>query len=273
MTSNLKNPIAGEWQFVPAAQSAVSAAESSTPAGGASPSNVGEVAALSASSVSASNLRLGLLAAPMVMGGRRRGRRRIQQRFIAKYYNEVASRPVTRGPTPETSIVVDMNYPNIYFAGDATLPKYFALSMSLSSFDNYSKYVALFDQYRFDFVEIWIDPLQVFTNQPYAPFVAAVDLDDDTTPVSFANVDSHQQALSGTGAAGRYFKFKPHMAVAVYNGTFTGYSNAPADWIDANSPNVKHYGLKMAAMPGTPNAWNLTVRARMRFRGPGNAGS
>lgn len=60
------------------------------------------------------------------------------------------------------------------------------------------------------------------------------------------------------------------MAVAVYSGAFTSFSNAPAGWIDAASPGVQMYGIKTAMTTSTAIiGYTINIKAIVSFRSPG----
>jgi hypothetical protein len=138
----------------------------------------------------------------------------------------------------------------------------------LSSFPNVTEYTNAFDQYRIDQLEVW---LELVGNQDAAlgTLVTAVDLDDANVPTGPTQIQDKQGALVGSGAAMRYHRWVPHVAVAEYSGAFTSYGNVPATWIDTASPGVLHWGFKTAAAAYTVASYNLTVRAVISFCAPG----
>jgi hypothetical protein len=191
---------------------------------------------------------------------------------VARAYNELAGRPYpSNGITLEQTIRVELlTSVGIFFTASATVPVFAAASFALSSFPNAGAYTGLFDQYKFETVECWVDNnVPQGTSSFSSQFVTAIDLDDANVPSAISTVEGKQGALMTSGGCGHYHKFRPHMAVAVYSGTFTSFANAEAGWIDAGSPSVQHYGLKAGISPGpsTPS-YTLTIRAVMLFRSP-----
>lgn len=153
-----------------------------------------------------------------------------------------------------------------------TVPVYSSEVFQLNKFSGYSQYTGLFDQYRFNEIEVWIEP----TTSPstasadVGTCVTAIDLDDTNVPTSVASVEDKQTALSTGGFSGHYHRWKPHMALAAYSGAFTSYDNAPANWIDSASPAVQHYGIKIAVTnTGSVVPYRISVRASVSFRQPG----
>jgi hypothetical protein len=189
-------------------------------------------------------------------------------KIVAKFYNEVAGRPYPPIGKLTSQIVVQMNYESA-FNSSSTVPSYLGLTPTLSSFNGYSNYTALFDQYRIEQLEVWMEPVIVPTTNGNT-LATCVDLDDANTPTAVATVTDHPGALVGLSMAARYHKWVPHVAVAAYSGTFASFTNAVAPWIDSASSAVQHYGFKVAcASVGTPTAYLITVRARVAFRAPG----
>jgi hypothetical protein len=189
----------------------------------------------------------------------------------AKFYDELAGRPFPRAMSLEQSISCTLNYEGGgFFATSTSVPTFASQSFVLSSFGGYLSYVGLFDQYRFDQIEVWIEPECPMATTTFGLIATTVDLDDANTPSTFAAVADHPGSLIGLGGAGRYHKWKPHMAVAVYSGAFTSFANEVAGWIDSASPNVQHYGLKMAGVATAASIpYAITVRAVITFRSPG----
>jgi len=189
---------------------------------------------------------------------------------IGVFFNPVAGRPYPNFTKLEQSItVVDIVNTQAFITTSASVPQYGTLALTLSSFPNVTEYTNVFDQYKIDQIEVWMEP-SGSQEAVYEELVTCVDLDDANTPTSVASIQDKQGALVGNGVSGRYHRWKPHVAVAEFAGTFTGYGNMPSTWIDTASPAVQHYGFKAAAAPGgTVVTYNLTVRAVISFRAPG----
>lgn len=188
---------------------------------------------------------------------------------VAKFFNPVAGRPQPTLTSLEQGITVSLSLAVAGFATSVTVPTFSSWVFALSQCASVSQYTSLFDQYRFDQIEVWLEPLNDTTASASAPFASAIDLDDANVPTAFNECADRQGALIGTSIAGRYHKWKPHMATAVYSGAFTSFANDVADWIDVASSGVQHYGLKAAAgIDGIARTMNITVRALVSFRGP-----
>lgn len=189
--------------------------------------------------------------------------------LVAKSYNVVAGRPLADRMNRMQEYVIHGRVDGTLVTSSASVPTFGSVNFTLNNVANSAIYTSCFDQYRFDEIEVWIEPAQGPASVPSDVGILAstVDLDDSTTPTSFGVVESAQGALVTSSFAGHYHKFQPHMAVAVYSGAFTSFANAPADWIDVASGSVQHYGIK-AAISGTTtvSTWRYEMRCKISFR-------
>jgi hypothetical protein len=194
--------------------------------------------------------------------------------IVTHMFNQVGARPYPSfGLSLEQGIRVQLTMAGQVFTTSTTVPVYTSFQFTLNGLYGYSAYVGLFDQYMFEQVEIWLEPVQVPAGTTlFGNLATAIDLDDATTPSSYAQVAEKQGAVVGVGSDGRYMRFRPHVAVAVYSGTFTSFANAPSTWIDSASTAVNHYGFKVAAgASGTAVNYEMTARCIVSFRAPGIA--
>jgi len=199
--------------------------------------------------------------------GKRRGRP-----GKGKIFNIQADRPQSVLQPAGNSIMVVDEITNVFVTTSVGGPVYAGAQFTLNMFSNAAEYTALFDQYRIDEIEVWIESSEVMSaTVGSAAFHTAIDLDDANVPTAISQVSGKQNALTSLVGTGHYHKFQPHMAVAVYSGTFTSFGNEPAGWIDVASPTVAHYGLKLAtaAADGAARLIYLTTRAKISFRAAG----
>jgi hypothetical protein len=157
------------------------------------------------------------------------------------------------------------------FTTSTTIPTFASFQFSVNSLSDNAEYLGLFDQYRIDQVEIYLEPTNAQGTTVFGDLVTAVDLDDASTPTSVIGLAGKQGSLCGLGASGRHHVWQPHIALAAYGSSvFASFSNVPATWIDSGSPAVQHYGFKVAADP-TPAVvtYNIYTRALVSFRAPG----
>jgi hypothetical protein len=191
--------------------------------------------------------------------------------YVAKYFNEVAARPNPHlGISTEQQIMVTMTQSiTVFLTTSTTIPVVVAQQFALSNFDNYTEYTGLFDQYMIQQIEVWLEPQNPASNQSYGELAMAIDLDDASVG-TISSIQNKQGCMWGNGSSGRYMRFRPHVAVAVYSGAFTSFANEPSCWIDCASPSVQHYGLKVGTLAtAAAIVYSLTIRAVVSFRAPG----
>jgi hypothetical protein len=208
-------------------------------------------------------------------GKQHAGRKLVRDgQICSRMFDAYGNRPQPRnGINLQQSITMELEYVQqtvITSSGTAGVSTVAALNFTLSQFGAAAALAAVFDQYRFEQIETWVEcniPNNVASAVPN--LCTAVDLDDSNLPGTFTQVSDKQGALTGNAPAGHYHKWRPHMAVATFSGAFTSYANVPATWIDSASNNVQHYGLKLAALSGGgAYPFNVTVRAVISFRAP-----
>lgn len=206
---------------------------------------------------------------------KRKGASRLvrEGQIVSRLFDALGSRPQpSNGLSLEQGIQLEMTYTTtdvIVTGSTPGLPTYVGVTFAVSGFSGASALLSVFDQYRIDQLEVWLETKAPNSAGDYPLIISAVDLDDGNTPTSYGQVQDHQGAIMATGPAGHYHKFKPHIAIASFSGAFTSYSNAPGSWIDSASPNVQHFGLKLAAKStATAFGYSLVVRGVMSFRAP-----
>lgn len=156
-------------------------------------------------------------------------------------------------------------------AGVATAPTfYFALS-----FCNVG--VGFWDQYRIKAIRYSIRPqnnaIGLVTNSTNSivPLYCVLDYDDATALSSVANAESYSTCIVLSAGESCERLFQPRMALAAYTGTFVGFANVADQWIDANSTNVQHYGVKCYVPGGAAGqtalqSWDVIIEYFIQFR-------
>jgi len=118
-----------------------------------------------------------------------------------------------------------------------------------SSLDQVATFTALFDQYRVNWIELWVEPLQ--TSNVVTNLASVIDYDDATNLATYAQALDYNNVVVAPLTNGHHRVFTPHVAVAMYSGAFTSFGNEISPWIDAASTGVQHYGVKLAAETST----------------------
>lgn len=140
-----------------------------------------------------------------------------------------------------------------------------AYSFTFNALPQYATIASLFDQYRIDTVEFWLIPQQSDNTNCYNPglLTSVIDFDDDAALTS-QNLAEYQNAIVTSGLDGHYRRFKPHCAMDLYNGSFSAFGNVTSPWIDAASPSVRHYGVKVA-ITTTSSVLKYDTRVRLHL--------
>jgi len=130
----------------------------------------------------------------------------------------------------------------------------FGNAFSVSNLNQIASLQNLFDQYRIDLIECWIQPRNPSSSAGSATLnrgllYSVIDY-DNSTATSFAALDyeSYSNCVVSSAVCGQYRKFQPHTAVATFQtsgASFTGYQNETNQWIDSAYPTVQHYALKV----------------------------
>jgi len=151
----------------------------------------------------------------------------------------------------------------------ATLPVHTSLNVEFAEINENVALGAIFDQYMIDAVEVWIVPNQTTAgNGGYTGLLySVIDLDDDTVLTSLTSYGDYANCIVTQMGQGHYRHFVPHIAMSAYQGTFSAYANRKFQWLDANSPNVAHYGIKVGVdFTSTSMSYDLIVKIHVNFR-------
>lgn len=149
-----------------------------------------------------------------------------------------------------------------------SVPTFNNVSFYFSQIDQYADLSAVFDQYRIDSVEVYISTEASNLNMTNSGrLITVIDFDDATNLTAVAQAEDYATAITSSCQSNQYRHFVPRMAVGAFSGTFVGFANTRPQWIDAASPGVFHYGVKLACTP-TSTAINLdlTIRYNLSFR-------
>jgi len=183
--------------------------------------------------------------------------------------------PVGARPSPNPPISPDLNileaalnfYDAAFYTTSAAVPTSASIQFNIAQFGNNAEFLALFDQYRIKQIEVWLTPTGA-QNLPSGVVATAIDLDDAAAPV-LATTLSKPGAIAGNTSLGRYHRWQPAVADALYSGTFVGFGSTMSPWINSTSSTVQHYGFKIAGSTTTSVvAYDLAVRAICEFRNP-----
>jgi len=157
-----------------------------------------------------------------------------------------------------------------FLTTSTTVPSFQAKQFNVNDLDQISSLTSVFDQYKIDFVEVWLECSTASTANLLngtQDLITVVDYDDATNLSTINSALDYTNALATPLGQNHYRKFQPHAAVAAYSGTFVSFSNVSNIWIDAGSPGVQHYGFKaIAGITSTATSYNLRVRYHTSWR-------
>jgi hypothetical protein len=165
--------------------------------------------------------------------------------------------------------------PSTTLAQTAITSAFAAYGFQFSFLDQVASIQALFDQYRIAMVEVTLRPMyNAVTMQSSGTTVpllyTVVDYDDATAPTALGTLRAYANCIESEYET-QVRRFVPHAALGAYTGSFGGFANVPAPWLDAASSTVQHYGLKIGIDPGQSGqtalqAWTITFRYLLQVR-------
>lgn len=140
---------------------------------------------------------------------------------------------------------------------DAATDYHVGLGVSLSGLPSYDEFTKLFDQYRITKWDIFFSFDRSGSEcgdagtQRGLPYLTVVrDFDDANVLTSLAAYAQYDPCyVKRLDQPLIKFSQVPHIAMAAYSGTFSGYANRQKQWIDVGSADVIHYGYKYAVTP------------------------
>lgn len=157
---------------------------------------------------------------------------------------------------------------------------YFSMAFSLQDLAQVAALTGIFDQYRFDKVELKFVPQSTGINvmNTAAPndnvpsLFVVLDFDDATAPASLAAVQQYDNVQSCQYGQGLMVTLEPSETPAVYaSGAFSGYSVRKAGWQDCASTTIGHYGVKgciteLTVASTSEVFWNVHAKYFVSFR-------
>lgn len=194
---------------------------------------------------------------------------------VSKCYNVIAARPHQPMVSIEQGIQVQVSASIPSFATSGAATSFYAMAFALNTQAATTAYIGVFDQYRIDQIEVWVEPFaQSAQDTQGSECATCVDINDSVVPTTFSSVADHQGGLVSLGGAAHYHAYKPHVTIGAASTAIVldGLVNNTSPWLSTATPGTPHNGFKMAvtATPATFNAvtFNLAYRLTISFRGP-----
>jgi len=126
-------------------------------------------------------------------------------------------------------------------AGSAVTPS-FNFSLALATIGS-----GFFDRYRIEAIRFSIVPRNnaVGLVSGLSDLFFVIDYDDSNALTSTAQAMQNGTCIKLAPGESATRTFSPRVAVATYNGSFGGFANQKAQWLDAASTTIQHYGVKI----------------------------
>jgi hypothetical protein len=139
---------------------------------------------------------------------------------------------------------------------------------NLSQLPNNGSWTTVFDQYCIPVAVVQIRTSEnissLSTGNPLPRIYTVLD-HDDANNISVAACKGYSSCREQRVTESVTRIVYPRVALAAYSGAFTSFANQRS-WIDAASPSVQHYGLKLAAEADTRSTvTELLVRVTLYF--------
>lgn len=200
------------------------------------------------------------------------GRRRVSSYHPTRQRSSYSSSASSAASDPNQIFRVSQIYDATFTSGTGgtTLFSYYH---TLSQLDQAATFASVFDQYRLVKVTATARPRATQSSTVAASVGAnlytVIDY-DDATNLGTVNDARQFQTLKEYGPYESFTRvYRPHIAIGAYSGaTFSGYANSTgAQWLDANSPGIQYYGLKVLCPPTTIiQTWDWTFKCEYEFK-------
>lgn len=170
---------------------------------------------------------------------------------------------------------------------DAVQVRFGAKQFQLSDLQDYTKFVALYDQYRIVSVTVLFQPTMTtqivkptvngattnilpLTQTPY--FYVCKDYDDANPPDTVNEMRGREGCIMKPATRSVSITFKPKTVTPVYkDGVSFAYKlNVKDDWIDCTNTDVPYYGLKYALENNNDAGayiYRMSYKIKVEFKG------
>lgn len=173
----------------------------------------------------------------------------------------------------------------LQIANDTTAETRGALIFQLANCNYFTRFTAIYDQYRIDKVVVRFRPsMATVVNRPYDDsttavsaqvtprFVTAIDYDDNNTPASLDELVSRHNSRTTLATKPQTIAFKPKRLIQVYRTiSSTGYiTDGSKAFLDCAQTDIPHYGLKYALDTGSPIRafiYQIDIEYQLTFTG------
>lgn len=174
---------------------------------------------------------------------------------------------------PHTSITIRRFVDKGFVNSTSTLDFKGGYYFTLADITAYTNLTTMYDQYKFEMIHITFDPVVQLgspaSSYSYSDLFVAIDYDDANVPASVATLYAYDTVRRVTPCHRHKFSFTPKIALAAYNGAFTGYTSQKPMFLDCASSSIQHYGIKVG-IPQNTNSylmpWKFSAEYVVSFR-------
>ena len=205
-------------------------------------------------------------------------RRLYRKRRPVRRARRVARKPGSRGLVRAISNPGVHSYKRTqYFASALSVSNlaevYGSYAFQLSALANASEYTVLYDMYKISAVKWTLMPrgnsAEAGTNNNNTKIMTVLDYDDDNTPTSVDQLCQYESVKTTNLSRDHSRYLKPKFARAIYKTAVTTGYGVGTGWIDCDSTDVPHYGIKYALLRTTSGTvtYDLKVTYYLQFKG------
>jgi hypothetical protein len=151
----------------------------------------------------------------------------------------------------------------------------FGLALTSNQINQFSSFAAIFDQYKVTEIEVWIlprhtNPLSVASAANVGLLYSVIDYDNTGSTATALACEQYSNCVVSPSYQGHYRKFRPHIAIANYAGSFSGYSNEPMGWVDTSTSTTQMYAIAGGVSPSDATTdeqvYDFILRLHVEFR-------
>lgn len=150
---------------------------------------------------------------------------------------------------------------------------YGSYAFQLSAVASASEYTNLYDMYKISAVKWTLMPrgnsAEAGTNNNNTKVLTVLDYDDDDTPTSIDQLCQYETCKTTNLSRDHSRYLKPKFAKMIYKTAATTGYGVGSGWVDCNSTDIPHYGVKYCLLRTTSGTvvYDLKVTYYLQFKG------
>nr|AGG39809.1 capsid protein [Diporeia sp. associated circular virus] len=144
-------------------------------------------------------------------------------------------------------------------------------------------YIAIFDQYRINYVTVTFNPvMSTVVNRPYDDtsdpllvnrvpmFITCIDRDTASNPTDYVTVQYKRPCKETKATKIQKWKFKPNRLINIYRAVADAYMIDPSsNWVDCTYPDIPHFGMQFAmqsSSPGNAYVYEILIKYNISWK-------